>query len=313
MKKCPSKGWGWEPLINNLRVWQGAKKGTPRIFCMVYTMSGTGGVHNIPRSPQHKAQFLTWSGSCDKFLFFTDKELHQDYPHYVIKPLKGGESYGNMWQKTRAILQYAYKNHVDDYDYFTVGGDDVYYIVENLRRLLHREDIASQHVAGKPLYLGRKMDFAGTGQWFNTGGASYVLNSHALRLYGENMHLPRCFPTMTTSAEDVQISKCLHSLGVDPFDTRELDESSGYFHAEHFFPLTADAVYIYRKGSWGPAGWFDKYTKDMDLQVGLKCCSPYTITFHYVDEGTMLWMDKFLRSEECRPTKQGDGAKTHIK
>jgi hypothetical protein len=249
MQKCPSKGWEWENLINNLRVWQGAKKGKPRIFCMTYTMAGTGGVHKIPRSPQHSAQHKTWSDSCDKFLFFTDKELHQDYPHLVIKPLKGPESYGNMWQKTRAILQYAYKNHVEDYDYFTMGGDDVYYIVENLRRLLHREDIASAHKAGKPLFLGRKMA-PSPGKWFNTGGASYVLNSHALKVFGENMEKTNCYPSLTTSAEDIQIAKCLHNYGIDPFDTRELDPTTGYFHAEHFFPLTPDAVYIYRKGSW---------------------------------------------------------------
>ena len=30
MKKCPRKGWEWENLVDNLRVWQHAEKGKPR-------------------------------------------------------------------------------------------------------------------------------------------------------------------------------------------------------------------------------------------------------------------------------------------
>jgi hypothetical protein len=32
---CEKKGWGWEPLIDNMQIWQGAEKKKPMIRCMV--------------------------------------------------------------------------------------------------------------------------------------------------------------------------------------------------------------------------------------------------------------------------------------
>jgi glycoprotein-N-acetylgalactosamine 3-beta-galactosyltransferase len=41
-----------------------------------------------------------------------------------------------MWQKSRSIWKYVYAHYMDKFDYFLMGGDDMFYIVENLRHYL---------------------------------------------------------------------------------------------------------------------------------------------------------------------------------
>jgi hypothetical protein len=173
LKRCPPREHPWEPLIDNLLIWQGAVKGTPRIMCMVYTVKGE---HKKPRAPLQQAQFKTWATRCDKFLFFTDEDLGA-LPHQVVTPLVGKEEYTNMWQKVRAIWKYAYEHLVADYDYFTINGDDLYMNVENLRRLLLRPDIAEKHARNEPLYLGRRFMMDDNKTEFNTGGYKQMIHS----------------------------------------------------------------------------------------------------------------------------------------
>ena len=48
---------------------------------------------------------------------------------------EGPEEYNNMWQKSRAIWKYINFHYIDDFDWFVLGGDDVFVIVENLRKV----------------------------------------------------------------------------------------------------------------------------------------------------------------------------------
>ena len=48
---------------------------------------------------------------------------------------EGPEDYENMWQKSRAIWKYINFHYRDDFDWFVLGGDDVFLIVENLRQV----------------------------------------------------------------------------------------------------------------------------------------------------------------------------------
>ena len=49
-------------------------------------------------------------------------------------PHEGEEEYLNMWQKVRSMWSYAYDNYYEDYDWFHIGGDDMYVLVDNLRQ-----------------------------------------------------------------------------------------------------------------------------------------------------------------------------------
>ena len=46
-----------------------------------------------------------------------------------------------MWQKSRSIWKYIAKHYLDSFDYFLLGGDDMFYIIENLRAYLNSQEI----------------------------------------------------------------------------------------------------------------------------------------------------------------------------
>lgn len=51
---------------------------------------------------------------------------------------EGPEEYSNMWQKSRAIWKYINFHYRNDFDWFVLGGDDLFLIVENLRKVVVR-------------------------------------------------------------------------------------------------------------------------------------------------------------------------------
>ena len=136
--------------------------------------------------------------------------------------------------QVRAIWTQIRTQYFEDYDYFTIGGDDTFLIVvsvesycgksnsigvswqENLRKYLLSKQIVTHQQGGKPLYLGRPMHFTKLNQTANTGGASYVLNKAALVKLMEFLNEPRCslspMPGDRTPYEDVKVSKthCAH-------------------------------------------------------------------------------------------------------
>ena len=97
----------------------------------------------------------TWAKRCDGFMASstaTDKNLGTVYiPH------KGPEEYNNIAQKIRSTWLYIHDNYVDDYEWFYIGGDGVYVLVENLKYYLGSEEIRTASEFGKkPLFLGRR-------------------------------------------------------------------------------------------------------------------------------------------------------------
>ena len=59
----------------------------------------------------------------------------------IIYFLSGEESYDNMWQKSRSIWKYIATHYLNSFDYFLLGGDDMFYIIENLRAYLNSQEI----------------------------------------------------------------------------------------------------------------------------------------------------------------------------
>ncbi len=103
------------------------------------------------------------SPKCDGFMVASNKT--DESINAVDIPHQGIEEYDNIWQKVRSIWAYVYDNFYDDYDWFHIGGDDVFLIVENLRLYLESEEIRTAANGGVylphgnetrqvPLYLG---------------------------------------------------------------------------------------------------------------------------------------------------------------
>lgn len=139
-------------LVNQLKVWDGAEMGKPRILCMSYTLSK---FH--PTAVKDIRQ--TWGRKCDGYIAMSDK-TDPMVPSIDIKHT-GPESYDNMWQKVRSIWKYVHKHHVKEYDYFILGGDDLFVVVENLRKYLTSDEIVKATEEGtKPIFLGRRFQTA---------------------------------------------------------------------------------------------------------------------------------------------------------
>ena len=105
-----------------------------RIFCGIYTMEAN---HNT----NVKATRNTWAKKCDGFIAFSTVD-DVSIPAVAILH-EGKEAYDNMWQKSRSIWKYIYTHLRDKYDFFLLGGDDMFYIVENLRLYLGSVEITT--------------------------------------------------------------------------------------------------------------------------------------------------------------------------
>jgi glycoprotein-N-acetylgalactosamine 3-beta-galactosyltransferase len=226
-----------------------AKRGTKRanILCMIYA---TDASHEkmIPAIRE------TWGQKCDGFMVGSNKtDVSLDA---VDIPHSGPEIYRNMWQKVRSMWSYVYDNYYDKYDWFHIGGDDMYVLVENLRLYVESDEIqmaanggtylpSGEETLQTPLFLGRRLAFDGKmSRIYNTGGPGYTLNKAALKLlvtsgWGSD-------PDRQTYAEDVFVSRALLDKGVMAYDTKDETGAERYMH----YPVSKDSVGSYHIFPW---------------------------------------------------------------
>jgi hypothetical protein len=214
-----------------------------KILCMVYT--------NEHGHDRLRAQFHTWARQCDGFIGasnLTDPSIGAiDLPH------DGPESYGNMWQKVRSMWAYAHSNHYRDYDYFHIGGDDMYVVVENLRayldgpevdRLKHgyvdaiskRYDQSKTWTARNPSKTGEERPLVfGVPLLHKScpiplGGPGYTLNRAALDLFAKKGFETHLFDA-TDPREDVFMGSFFCDQGVYLVHTQDPQGAWRYLQA----------------------------------------------------------------------------------
>lgn len=138
-----------QAMLEHVQVWQGVAMDQPRLLCLTYTISTEpdGAVTQIRQ---------TWGQKCDGYMAMSNL-TDPSIPAVKIEHA-GPEAYDNMWQKVRAIWTHVHRYYADQYDYFLLGGDDLFVIVENLRAYLQSQEIqdATGH-GSKPIYLGRPL------------------------------------------------------------------------------------------------------------------------------------------------------------
>ena len=260
-----------------------ASGGKPRakIFCLVYTIE-----ENHDRIPAIRE---TWGQKCDGFMVGstkTDVELGT-----VNMPHEGEEAYGNIWQKVRSMWSYIYDNYYDEYDWFHIGGDDLYVLVENLRLYVESEEIQLAANGGEtlpignetkqlPLFLGRRFKEGGNDQRiFNSGGSGYTMNKAALKALVVD-GFPTCMAHLKTFAEDVMVAQCFRTkLQVFPFDTK--DENGG----ERYMPFQPKHHLNYQIPADVKSDWYANYS--IDIKTGLDHCAARSVAFHYI-KGPMM-------------------------
>mmetsp|Transcript_22601 Transcript_22601/g.28520 ORF Transcript_22601/g.28520 Transcript_22601/m.28520 type:complete len:503 (+) Transcript_22601:104-1612(+) len=264
--------------------------GRPRekIFCTVYTIEKN----------HDKIQPIreTWGQRCDGFMVASDK-TDKDLGTVNI-PHEGPEEYHNIWQKVRSIWSYVYDNYYDEYDWFHIGGDDLYILVENLRLYLESEEVQLAANGGTylpngkekeqiPLFLGRR--FAEQGNYeriFNSGGSGYTLNKAALKSLVVTA-FPVCMPHLKTFAEDVMVAQCLRNkIKVFPFDTK--DDEGG----ERYMPFQPGHHLTYRAPADKKSDWYANYS--INIKFGLDHMSAQSVAFHYIKPPLMKRMHAIL-------------------
>jgi hypothetical protein len=131
----------------------------------------------------------TWASRCDGFVVMSN-EADESLPSARVTH-EGPEEYNNIWQKVRSIWKYVSLAYAADFEWFFIGGDDLFVIPSNLRAYLHSPAMleASQHGL-TPIFLGRRFQIP-NGQFFNSGGAGYGLNRAALKLLVEHLDGPK--------------------------------------------------------------------------------------------------------------------------
>ncbi|BHF61362.1 hypothetical protein SprV_0100433600 [Sparganum proliferum] len=236
------------------------------IYCFILT---------TPAAKELKAVHVreTWASRFDKFVFISS----EDDPDFPALKAVDSESRKHLWLKTRFGVINAYRNHLNDFDFFMKADDDTYVIVENLRLLLSTKDPA------EPILMGRKFSKY-VSQGYTSGGAGYVLSRAALKAIAEGMlrNETGCEPVQ--QPEDFRLGLCAQKVGVKLIDT--LDEHGREtFHP--FRPITMVNENRLRRIKWLP-----RFNAN-PVVGGIECCSDHSISFHYMRPSDM-YMVEFL-------------------
>lgn len=222
----------------------------------------------------------------------TDPSINAvDIPH------EGDEEYGNIWQKVRSMWSYVYDNYYNEYDWFHIGGDDLFLIVENLRYYIESEEIRTAANGGvylpdddddmtaskvqTPLFLGRRFAYLGhKDEIFNSGGSGYTINKAALKTLVVK-GFPTYFPHGHTFSEDTMVARTFKKFGILPYETKDETGAERYmpFMPGHHFS------YIIPKEYSMKTDWYATYS--INIKEGLDHCAARSIAFHYVKGDAM--------------------------
>ena len=225
-----------------------------KILCMVYTMRKN-------HKTKVMSQKLTWAADCDGFIAMSTSD-DPEIPALEV-PHEGKESWDNMWQKVRSIWGWTNSSQIDNFDYFLIGGDDMYVNIQNHKSYL------SSLPQSTPLYVGRKLHDPNGQIDFNAGGAGYTLNRKALIALSHQLDEDHCSPHGNFFWEDVNVARCLRNIGIHPIDTRD---DSG---AERYHPLNPDQLV-----NVAPTFWLATYSTN--YLFGIKSISESSTSFHYL-------------------------------
>jgi glycoprotein-N-acetylgalactosamine 3-beta-galactosyltransferase len=190
----------------------------------------------------------------------------------------GPEEYENMWQKVRSIWKFVSEHYLEEFDYFMLGGDDLYILPGNLRAYLKDKNPEDDFFAGRRFKQTK-------GVYFNSGGAGYVLSRGLLRKYStEGYEHNLCSPNRHTSMEDVMMANCLrHLFHVELVDTRD------DVGRERFHPFAPGHHYTWKPPREGqPSDWYELYNEEWPVKLGKDCCAPDSVSFHYLKKPTMV-------------------------
>lgn len=241
-----------------------------RILCWILT---------TPKNHEKRAVHVknTWGKRCNKLLFMStehDKSIDSIALNVSV------DSPSTTWGKTKRAFQYIYQHHRTDADWFLKAEDDTYVILENLRYFLYG------YSTNDPIYFGYKVDKPDVlKHGFFLGGAGYVLSQNALHRFSEAIATnPNCRQS-DKGFEDLELGKCMESVGVLAGDTRdEMKRGRFFFNSpeHHLIPGKIDKSNWYWKNQWYKSN------------EGFDCCSDNAISFHRIAKDQMYSLEYLI-------------------
>ena len=238
-----------------------------RVFCLVPTIKG---------SEDLQATVLeTWGPQCDRLYLIQNEKTGRAHNMVInmTRPERdvSGKPARHIWEKVwRGLLQ-AYREHLDEAEWFVKIDLDTYFFANHLRtyveeRGFHPDD---PHYFGHVLRHQQKEPMvAGTASVLSRG-ALRVLGPYLERL-GTDQEIPTCKDN--PGVEEARVARCLREVHVHPTDAFD---GNG---RETFLILDLPAMLRTRppKTKW----WY--YRGNPQTNWGEECCSDRPIAVHKV-------------------------------
>ncbi|CAG9800631.1 unnamed protein product [Chironomus riparius] len=243
-----------------------------RILCMVFTH---------PDNRKTKVPYIinTWGKKCNKLILLSTKN-DSSIPEIIALNHDNGRK--NLWKKTRLALEYVYKNHFNDADWFLRADDDNYIQMENLRYKLY------QYHPQTSLYIGSRFAIHkdDISEGYMAGGGN-VLSKKALKKFATFISRNETLCNAKQEAGDVMVGRCIQNFAIF-VDARDSQNQKQIFPAgviEHMKHKEPDMKY-----------WYFRYLYRNVTQGGLDCCSDIFIGSHYVKSKGMYFMDYLINN-----------------
>ncbi|KAF8563893.1 hypothetical protein P879_06230 [Paragonimus westermani] len=264
-----------------------------RILCMILT---------TPNDHAVKARTVkqTWASRCDDY-FFVSSENDTQLPAYAAVST---ENRNQLWDKTKFGVIYAATQYGRQFDYLFKADDDTYAIMENLRKMLE------EHPKNQSIIMGRRFK-PFVQQGYPSGGAGYVISRMGVDKIAHGMLTEqKCGIFAHTWTEDVRMGQCAEAVGVTMVDSLDADGLERFhpfpafamFNLDENNPANWLTLFNYHKllvVSYLIVTWFDIFrsvflSKSIFCSQGHRCCSNYSITFHYIKPPEMFTYDFLL-------------------
>lgn len=249
--------------LNKIKIVNEDYPNKKRVLCIIYSHSN--------RHDHVRAAAETYGQRCDGFMAasnLTDRSIGAvDIPH------EGPEVYGNMWNKVKSIWAYVLEHYMEDYDFFHIGGDNMFVVAENLRYAVSTMDVP----ANEPIYVGGALiDFPRRGRRYCGGGSGYTLNRVTLRKLVERYPIKDCWPNHTASDEDKIVASCLRFFVVNC--THNMDNKD----EQRYHPLDAEFHAKWERTHPSPWDWEGLLTwhNISTYKEKLESISETTVSFH---------------------------------
>ncbi len=278
----------------------------PKILCLVLTQSKN-------HATRMQAVVDTWGRKCDTLIGasdVTDPSLHT----YKIESLSG---YWGIWDKLmhtlRGIVEHQFSSQqlltpMKSYDWILKADDDTYVIMENLYaflanltpsnepriygrtmawpRLKRFQDMegwfpkkSPNHPFGKRFYAKLGMDET---LRFSHGGPGYIMNLPYARTLVDAYFNVSENAVKGEVAEDIANAVTMLYHGIRPRSTVDLASGLERMHPESPQTMFANPIWLER---------MHHGIKGSLRGEGEKCCSPTSISYHYVADFQMRLFD----------------------